>query len=42
MGLIHQLVAAQALQIMKEQISCRETTEKESKSISDCIAENEV
>ncbi|MGI6171547.1 MAG: hypothetical protein ACOYIC_07480 [Butyricicoccus sp.] len=42
MGVIHQLAAAQALQIMKEQISCRETTEKESKSISDCIAENEV
>lgn len=42
LGVIHQLAAAQALQIMKEQISCRETTEKESKSISDCIAENEV
>lgn len=42
MGVIHQLAAAQALQIMKERIFCREESGKKSKSISDCIAGNEV
>lgn len=42
LGVIHQLAAAQALQIMKERIFCREESGKKSKSISDCIAGNEV